>query len=788
MKKIASILLVIVMLAASIPFTVSAATSYTQTIDAYNSTRYTDYLVIYNKSGTSTGTNPYGYEVVVTNGIVTAVGGSDSLIPAGDNSFVASGHGVKSDWLSNYVMLGMKATVNTTTNKITFTKDNSTLITALGLFRDQALTAKQRATEACIVYDSTADSKLESAEVTYKQLLNNYNNNGTAPSQSSYNTLSALYTSIASLYTENAVTEYRGAWVRPTQTSYSEVEAYVKKAYDAGLNMLSVETLYNSTTIYPTPSGSLLEHNPAFGNFDVLDAYIKACHKYDMELHVWMPVFYSGGNGNANWKRSVAYKKPSWRLISQKGLYLDQSETYGLVFLNPALPEVQDFLLETYEYILTNYDIDGFQLDYIRYRDRTGTDDFGYDDYTIAAFKEAYPKYANYSITYNTDAAYWNSWVTFRASNVTKMVERVRALVDRVAPEVMLTADVGPSVNEAANSLYQDYKTWLANNWLDMIHPMAYGNDYSPFMVDFQEWADESCLVVPGLGTYMEEFNADDMVRQTRDMLNVGCDGVVYFELSAFFSKGCGSKLTSSLFTEKAIAPHLDINETFNANLDRLSERVAKATAAGNVSSSLKNSINALITEAKQAATPLEALEELEQLLTVIEDISSEPLYNRIKEDLVRAAQTCARELRDYRYLYEKWEDNIVSFSDTEIYVVLGQGEAVPSIDELKSLLVKGVVKKGYSIIESNKGVGTEYVLTNGFANIKFIVKGDINGDGKVSSMDYVLLKRQVMRTIELTDIQKIAGNVNKPERDKLDTLDYTLVKRHVLKSYNIYA
>jgi hypothetical protein len=368
------------------------------------------------------------------------------------------------------------------------------------------------------------------------------------------------------------------------------------------------------------------------------------------------------------------------------------------------------------------------------------------------------------------------------------MVERVRALVDRVAPEVMLSADVGPSVNEASSSLYQDYRTWLANNWLDMIHPMAYGTDYSPFMVDFQAWADESCLVVPGLGTYMEEFDADDMVKQTRDMLNVGCDGVVYFEISAFFSKGCGTALTSALFTEKAIAPHLDIKETFKANLNRLSERVSKAKTAGTISNSLKNDISALISQALNEESPIDALDELEELLGVIEGIESEPLYNRIREDLVRAAQTCARELRDYRDVYETLKDKIVTFSDTEYYVVLGEGEAVPTIDELCSYLTNGVVKKGYSVVDSNKGVGTEYVLTNGFANFKFIVKGDINGDGKVSSFDYALLKRQVMKTAQLTDVQKIAANVHKPENEKLNTSDYTLLKRHVVKTYNIYA
>ncbi len=787
-KRIASFLLVLTMLVVSVPFTASAATTYTRAIDDYNGTRYENYLVIYNQSGSKTGTNPYGYEVVITDGIVTSVGGNDNLVPAGSNSFVASGHGTSNDWLANNIMLGMKASYSTSTNKVTFTKDDSTLMTALGLLREQALTAKEAALEACIVYDTSADTKFNNAETLYQQLLTAYNNNGTAPSQSNYNSLSALYTSVASLFTEKSVAEYRGAWVRPTQTSYAQVEEYVKRAYDAGLNMLSVETLYDCTTIYPTPMNSLFEHNPKFYGFDVLDAYIKACHKYDMELHVWMPVFYTGSNGSGNWKRSIAYKKSKWRLVSQRGSMLDQGEDYGLVFLNPALPEVQDFLLESYEYILTNYDIDGFQLDYIRYRDRTSNDDYGYDDYTISAFKEAYPKYANSTITYNTDANYWNDWVKFRSKQVTTMVERVRALIDRIAPDVMLSADVGPSVNEAANSLYQDYRTWLYNNWLDMIHPMAYGTDYSPFMIDFQSWADESCLVVPGLGTYMEEFGAEEMVKQTRDMLNVGCDGVVYFEISAFFSKGCGNALTSSLFTEQALAPHLDDLATLKAHLGRLAERVATAASSGTVSASTKNAITTLTTKASNVTKTSDAIDDLKELAAIIDGISSESLADRLRQDLVRAAQACARELRDGREAYEALQDRIVSLSDTEYYIVLGEGEKVLTVDELSAYLDHGMIMKGDKVIASDKGIGTEYVLTNGLAKFKIIVKGDLNGDGKVSAMDYSTAKRAVTRAINLDEIQKIAANVYKPNEEKINALDYMMIKRHVIGSGNIYA
>ncbi len=784
-KRVISFVLLLSMIFAIIPLNVSSATNYTKTITAYNETRFENYLVIYN-TGSSTGTNPYGYEVTVSNGIVTKIGGNNSAIPSGSNSFVVSGHGTMSDWLADNIIVGMKCSYSTSTNKVTFVYDDETIINYIELTRATALEAKQSAIEACIVYDTKADSELASAEITYNTIIADFAD-GQVPTRGQADALVEKYDTICSLYTESAVTEYRGAWVRPTQTSYAEVDAWVKKAYDSGLNMISVETLYSSTMIFPTPKGSLFEHNPIFGGFDVLEAYVTACHKYGMELHVWMPVFYSGSNGDGNWKRSVAYKKPAWRLTSNSGNMVSSDEYYGLVFLNPALDEVQDCLIEMYEYILTNYDIDGFQLDYIRYKERSGNDDFGYDSATIAEFKEAYPRYANTTIIYNTNASYWNDWVAFRTSQVTEMVHRVRALIDRVSPEVMLTADVGPSYNDAYGGLYQDYKSWLQDGLLDMIHPMAYGTDYSPLMLPFFDWAGEGCLVVPGLGAYMTEFDATDMLKQARDMLSVGCDGVVYFEITAFFNKNCGKLLTESLFSQRAVPPHLDIKKTLELNLTRLTERAEKAAEAGTIGAELVNKITSLVNEAVAVERPVDAIEKLTSLAELIKGISSQPLLARLSEDLIRAGQTCARDLRDGSSIWERFVGKTY-FTNTKNYIILGEGEALPTVEELSEMLPYGQVYEFGFPIGSDEKVATGFTLSNGFASFDIIVKGDINGDGKVSSLDYILLKRHVLKARTLEEIEAVAANIYQPEKDVINSMDYIFIKRHVLKKINIHS
>lgn len=64
------------------------------------------------------------------------------------------------------------------------------------------------------------------------------------------------------------------------------------------------------------------------------------------------------------------------------------------------------------------------------------------------------------------------------------------------------------------------------------------------------------------------------------------------------------------------------------------------------------------------------------------------------------------------------------------------------------------------------------------------IVPGDVNGDWKIDSSDYLLLKRHVLGSFHLSDAQQVLADVNKD--GSIDAVDYMLVKRHVLGTYSI--
>jgi len=64
----------------------------------------------------------------------------------------------------------------------------------------------------------------------------------------------------------------------------------------------------------------------------------------------------------------------------------------GFIFLDPANPKVHEYVLSIYEEMLTNYDFDGFHIDYVRYPN--GNLDIltsnGYSEYAMEEFKKRY--------------------------------------------------------------------------------------------------------------------------------------------------------------------------------------------------------------------------------------------------------------------------------------------------------------------------------------------------------------------------------------------------------------
>ena len=62
----------------------------------------------------------------------------------------------------------------------------------------------------------------------------------------------------------------------------------------------------------------------------------------------------------------------------------------------------------------------------------------------------------------------------------------------------------------------------------------------------------------------------------------------------------------------------------------------------------------------------------------------------------------------------------------------------------------------------------------------KIVIYGDVSGDGKINSMDLLVLQRHILEIEKLKGIFMQAGNINKNGKNP-SSLDSLIIQRHIL-------
>jgi len=155
------------------------------------------------------------------------------------------------------------------------------------------------------------------------------------------------------------------------------------------------------------------------------------------------------------------------------------------MYMDQAVPEVQDYLMNVFMEII-NYDIDGFNLDFIRYREQ----DCGYNPIALSYFHQ----FTGRSDRPAIDDPEWSDW---RREQVTNFVKRMYANVLKVKPHIVLSMDgitweVPEQIKENNNfwwNTYQDWPGWLEKHYIDLVLGMAYRTESTPGMAkEFDDW------------------------------------------------------------------------------------------------------------------------------------------------------------------------------------------------------------------------------------------------------------------------------------------------------------
>jgi len=266
-------------------------------------------------------------------------------------------------------------------------------------------------------------------------------------------------------------------WVSSTASAdvIADRESIAKFADRAGRAGIDTVILYakelNGHVVYPSRiAPRLAEHRGVKydTNFDPLKAFIEECHKRGMRLHAAFDIFTEGNklipgvgiafNKRKDWQ-SVAYDvDEADRKI--KIAPIGEFKQGIPLWVNAALPAVQDYELSIIREVLENYAVDGVVMD----RARWNGINCDFSDHSRAAFqkyvKDKTLKFPEDIYEIKLDAAgkkqivegrHYGRWLEWRAGVIKGFFVRLNKMVRKTKPKVSLESYVGswyPIYNE----------------------------------------------------------------------------------------------------------------------------------------------------------------------------------------------------------------------------------------------------------------------------------------------------------------------------------------------------
>ncbi len=273
--------------------------------------------------------------------------------------------------------------------------------------------------------------------------------------------------------------ELRGTWIARDQLGTKEALAYaIDSIAAANFNVIYVNVwsrgypLWKSNVFYQH-TGVYID--PTYEGRDILAEAIAEAHKHGLHVEAWFEYGFVGGYEpyypGTSGKGKIFDSHPDWVAKRLDGGEKDNSNFYWMV---QTRKDVQDFLIDLVMEIVRNYDVDGLELDRIRYSSLQ----YGYDSYTDSLYRLEHngnPPPTNYSDP---------SWIRWRADKLNEFQARVYDSVKSVRPKFNLSN--APSLYSASqytsyNNFCQDWVWWVNNNKIDNVQVQSYVESPSAF-------------------------------------------------------------------------------------------------------------------------------------------------------------------------------------------------------------------------------------------------------------------------------------------------------------------
>ncbi|MGC9014368.1 MAG: glycoside hydrolase family 10 protein [Thermoproteota archaeon] len=261
---------------------------------------------------------------------------------------------------------------------------------------------------------------------------------------------------------------------------------------------------------------------------DPLRDVVRVAHDFNIEVHPTFVVFCEG-----NWK--------GWNMPSEPSFWLSKHINYVqydkkgepiLRWADPARQEVRNHESSLILEVVENYEIDGVQLDYIRYPEESEGCFCDYCRETVRKLHGFDPKeiaQPDYKLS---------MWIQWRAQNITSFVEELRLRIKSKNPKIKLSAAVFKDYPRCVTTVAQDWADWIEKGIVDFICPMTYEYDLrvAKYLArSHRAVVGKDATVYEGIGKRSSQsiLSPRDVFMQASAFVKEGADGIVIFSYSS---------------------------------------------------------------------------------------------------------------------------------------------------------------------------------------------------------------------------------------------------------------
>ncbi|MDJ1183111.1 glycoside hydrolase family 10 protein [Roseofilum casamattae] len=328
------------------------------------------------------------------------------------------------------------------------------------------------------------------------------------------------------------IQEIRGVWL----TNVSSAVLYSPWGIERALSQLAelkFNTVYpvawnRGVTFYPSETAEkAIGRNQDFTlgalrpGKDTLDEMIFIGHQKGLRIIPWFEYGFMAPQNSLLVKRH-----PSWLAQPRNSVALTHHGKYGLEWLNPLHPEVQQLLIDLIAEVVTRYDVDGIQLD-----DHFSLPvELGYDPFTTWLYQQ---EHQGETPPENYENAEWMRW---RANKLTQVMQRIHDRIKEIKPDCIIS--LSPNPHQYAYRKYlQDWPTWVNQGLVDEVVVQVYRSGLDSFQRDLNLNNDlltklqQKIPVAIGIssGTVRTPISINLIEEQVKAVRDRGFDGFSFF-------------------------------------------------------------------------------------------------------------------------------------------------------------------------------------------------------------------------------------------------------------------